>query len=34
MMGERVPGPDYDALLTAPAQEQTWFLAWRCGVFG
>ena len=34
MLTDRVPGLDCDVVLTAPASNQTDFLAWRRGVWG
>jgi len=34
MVTKRVPGLDYDVVLTAPVIDQVRFLAWRCRVFG
>ena len=34
MLGDRIPGHDCDAVLTAPASDQANFLAWRRGIWG
>jgi len=34
MVLDRVSGPDFDVVLTAPATDQARFLGWRRGIFG